>query len=135
MGIPRNWRLRNQRYRLVGSQCPQCQNLFFPPRQVCPHCYNSELSEFVFSGKGSVYSFTVLYQTTPKFEFQIPYIVALIDLNEGPRITAQLTDVDAEEVRIGMPVEMVVRKISEENERGLIHYGYKFRPIAFPESE
>ena len=58
----------------------------------------------------------------------MPYIVALIDLEEGPRITAQLTDVASDEVEIGMPVEMVIRKISEEGERGLIVYGYKFRP-------
>ncbi|MCB0288128.1 MAG: OB-fold domain-containing protein, partial [Calditrichaeota bacterium] len=56
------------------------------------------------------------------------YVVALIDLAEGPRITAQLTDIEPGQVKIGMPVEMVIRKISEEGERGVIVYGYKFRP-------
>jgi uncharacterized OB-fold protein len=53
--------------------------------------------------------------------------VALIKLHEGPLVTAQLTDVDVEDVHIGMPVEMVTRKIKEEGENGLIVYGYKFR--------
>jgi uncharacterized OB-fold protein len=83
---------------------------------------------YTFAGKGKVYSYTVLYQAPARFEPYVPYIVALIDLEEGPRITAQLTDISPEEVEIGMLVEMVVRKISDEGERGLIFYGYKFRP-------
>ncbi len=128
MGIPGNWRLRKQRYQLAGTRCRDCGTIHFPPRQVCPRCKNRHLSDFKLSGKGTVYSYTTIYQTTPKFQFFVPYVVALIDLEEGPRITAQLTDVDPEAVTIGMPVEMVLRKISEQGERGLIHYGYKFRP-------
>jgi uncharacterized OB-fold protein len=54
--------------------------------------------------------------------------VALIRLEEGPLVTAQLTDVAPEEVSIGQPVEMVTRKIREDGPDGLIVYGYKFRP-------
>ena len=54
----------------------------------------------------------------------------MVKLNEGPVVTAQLTDLGAEPVRIGMPVEMVTRKIRDDgNERGMIVYGYKFRPV------
>ncbi len=55
--------------------------------------------------------------------------MALIKLHEGPLVAAQLTDVDAEDVHIGMAVEMVTRKIREEGENGLIVYGYKFRKL------
>ena len=56
--------------------------------------------------------------------------MALVKLNEGPIVTAQLTDLGAEPVRIGMPVEMVTRRIKDDgNERGVILYGYKFRPV------
>ena len=59
----------------------------------------------------------------------MPYTVALVKLDEGPMVTAQLTDVDASEVQIGMPVEMVTRKLRDDgDERGMIVYGYKFRP-------
>jgi uncharacterized OB-fold protein len=56
--------------------------------------------------------------------------VALIKLEEGPIVTAQLTDVDNGQVTIGQPVEMVTRKLRQDgDERGLIVYGYKFRPV------
>jgi uncharacterized OB-fold protein len=55
-------------------------------------------------------------------------MVALVDLAEGVRVTAQLTDVDPEDVEIGMPVEMVTRRIQEKGPQGYLVYGYKFRP-------
>jgi hypothetical protein len=57
-----------------------------------------------------------------------PYTVALVKLEEGPLVTAQLTDVAPNEVEIGMPVEMVTRKLRTQGDEGLIIYGYKFRP-------
>ncbi len=64
------------------------------------------------------------------FEAQAPYTVALIKLDEGPIVTAQLTDLGEEKVEIGMPVEMVTRKLrSDGDERGMLVYGYKFRPV------
>ena len=64
------------------------------------------------------------------FEENMPYTVAVVKLAEGPMVTAQLTDLGAEPVKIGMPVEMVTRRIrSDGNDRGMIVYGYKFRPV------
>ncbi|EKD52851.1 MAG: hypothetical protein ACD_61C00219G0002 [uncultured bacterium] len=82
---------------------------------------------FTFSGQGTVYSFTVIYEAPAGFEQFVPYVVALIKLEEGPMITAQITDTDLDKIYIGMPVEMVTRLLSEEGDRGLRHYGYKFR--------
>ncbi len=79
-------------------------------------------------GTGEVYSFSVMYNPPKGFEEQKPYIIALIKLDEGPTITAQLTDVDPDSVAIGMRVEMVTRKLREDGEEGQIVYGYKFRP-------
>ncbi|MFZ3070702.1 MAG: OB-fold domain-containing protein, partial [Anaerolineaceae bacterium] len=63
-------------------------------------------------------------------EEQAPYTIAMVKLAEGPVVTAQLTDLGDESVRIGMPVEMVTRKIRNDgDERGIIVYGYKFRPV------
>ena len=55
--------------------------------------------------------------------------VALVKLEEGPMVTAQLADVEPEQVAVGMPVEMVTRKLRQDGERGVIVYGYKFRPV------
>lgn len=90
----------------------------------------SEQPEHVaMTGRGEIYSFTTMYNVPKGFEEQKPYSVALVKLDDGPVITAQLTDVDAADIRIGMRVEMVTRKLREEGEEGQIIYGYKFRPM------
>jgi uncharacterized OB-fold protein len=83
---------------------------------------------FTFAGTGEVYSFTTLQDPPEGFEDQAPYTLALVKLDEGPIITAQLTDLDGP-VAIGDRVEMVTRKLTTEGPRGMIVYGYKFRKI------
>lgn len=84
--------------------------------------------QFTFAGTGEVYSYTTLQQAPEGFEDQAPYVLALVKLDEGPIVTAQLTDIDSP-VTIGDRVEMVTRKLTTEGSRGVIVYGYKFRPI------
>ena len=128
--IPRFWRSKDTRYRLQGEVCPSCEEKIFPPRDVCPHCGGQAKTKFQFSGKGEVYSVTKMYDVPKGFEEQAPYTIALIKLEEGPMVTAQLTDLGDTEVEIGMPVEMVTRKLKNDgDERGIIVYGYKFRPL------
>jgi len=127
MNIPRYWRLQNQRYAMVGEVCNKCGAKLFPPRDVCPECSKPAYEPYQFSGRGTIYSYSTLYQAPAGYEQFIPYTVALIRLEEGPLVTAQLADIDPAEVEIGMPVEMVTRKLREEGDDGLIVYGYKFR--------
>ena len=122
------WRLRDQRYRLEGAQCETCGAKLFPAKPVCPECKGESFKPYVFSGKGEIYSFSDLYQAPQGFEQNLPYTVALVKLEEGPLITAQLTDIDAGEATIGMPVEMVTRVLTADGDLGAIEYGYKFRP-------
>ena len=129
MEISRHWRLQQQRYGLVGEVCPHCSAKIFPPRDVCPNCAGEAKTPFAFSGKGEVYSFTTVHDAPQGYEGNAPYTVAIVKLEEGPRVTAQLTDVDNNQVGIGMPVEMVTRKLREDGERGMLVYGYKFRPV------
>ncbi len=84
--------------------------------------------QYTFAGTGEVYSFTTLQETPEGFDEQAPYMLALVKLDEGPIITAQITDVD-EPVSIGDKVEMVTRKLTTEGARGMIVYGYKFRKV------
>lgn len=129
MEIPRHWRLKKQRYALVGEVCPSCENKIFPPRDVCPHCGGEARQQFAFSGKGEVFSFTTVSEAPAGYEESAPYTVALVKLAEGPMVTAQLTDLGEKSPEIGMPVEMVTRKIRNDgNEKGMLIYGYKFRP-------
>ena len=129
MEIPRHWRLKHQRYQLVGEVCPHCEAKIFPPRDVCPECGDEAKTLYTFSGRGEVYSYTTVYDAPAGFEEQAPYTVALVKLEEGPLVTAQLTDTSEAEVQIGTPVEMVTRRMrSDGDERGMLVYVYKFRP-------
>lgn len=129
MDIPRHWRLRKQRYGLVGEVCGHCDAKVFPPRDICPSCGEEAKTLYTFSGKGEVYSYTTVFDAPAGFEDSTPYTVAMIKLDEGPLVTAQLTDLENKQVEIGMPVEIVTRKLrSATDERGMLVYGYKFRP-------
>lgn len=127
MDVPRYWRLKNQRYRLQGKKCIDCGTMSFPPRIVCQKCKSRNTQSYRFKGTGTLYSYTIIYQGTGKFDHYVPYIVALIDLEEDVRITAQLTDIKLEDIEIGMELEMVIRQLYEDGVRGPILYGYKFR--------
>jgi hypothetical protein len=128
MEVSRHWRLNQQRYQLIGEECPSCHTKLFPPRDVCLECEAPAIELYTFTGLGEVYSFTTVYDAPAGFDRYSPYTVALVKLEEGPLVTAQLTDIDTDEVQMGMPVEMVTRKLREDGEEGMIVYGYKFRP-------
>jgi len=130
MEISRHWRLRKQRYALTGEICPHCEAKIFPPRDICPECGKEARNLYNFSGRGEVYSYTTVYDPPAGYEEYAPYTVALVKLEEGPMVTAQLTDLGDQKVEIGTPVEMVTRKLRQDgDERGMIVYGYKFRPV------
>lgn len=129
MENPRHWRLSEQRYRLVGEVCPDCDKKLFPPRDICPGCHGEVKIPYTFSGKGEIYSYTQVHQPPEGFEDQAPYPIALVKLEEGPLVTAQLTDLDPQgKIEIGTPVEAVIRKLRTDGKNGMIIYGYKFRP-------
>ncbi len=128
MELSRHWRLQNQRYRLVGEVCGTCGVKIFPPRDICPECSKPAQELYTFSGRGEVYSFSTVYNAPAGYEEYAPYTVALVKLEEGPVLTAQLTDLGDKEPEIGMPVEMVTRQLRTEGDEGMVVYGYKFRP-------
>jgi scaffold protein (connect acetoacetyl-CoA thiolase and HMG-CoA synthase) len=132
--LPRYRRLAPAYYRLEGQRCTSCGGVQLPPRAACRACRGAALEPFRFSGRGTVFSWSEVAQAPQGFSG--PYLVALVDLDEGVRITAQLTDVEAGEVAIGMPVEMVTRRLQERGgPEGYLVYGYKFRPVLAAEGQ
>ena len=93
---------------------------------MCPERIKSK--EITFSGRGTVYSYSIVYNAPAGYENLVPYAVALIKIKEGPLVTAQLTDVELDSIYIGMNVEMTTRVIKRQGDNGIIVYGYKFRP-------
>ena len=117
MQVAKHWRMKAQRYYMgqnghVPATAPQ-----------------QEAEDFKFNGRGELYSYSTVYDAPAGYEGQAPYTVALVKLQEGPLVTAQLTDVDRDELQIGMPLEMTTRKLRTEGDEGVIVYGYKFRPV------
>ncbi len=125
--IPLYWRLQKSKYRIVGSKCLTCGTIYYPPKTLCPKCRSKgELENIQLSGKGKIISYTVIRTPPEGFEKYSPYVVALIQLDEGPKITGQIVD-NPEKVEIGKKVTPVFRKIYEDGEDGIIHYGVKWK--------
>jgi uncharacterized OB-fold protein len=129
--VAHHWRKFKDRYGLVGSFCENCKIYFYPTRKICPRCRRGgKTTEHRFSGKGKVFSYTVIRVPPEGFHTFAPYVVAIVETEEGARIVSQIVDCKPEDVSIGMPVESCFRKIREEGSSGLILYGFKFRPVS-----
>ncbi|HJJ47802.1 MAG TPA: Zn-ribbon domain-containing OB-fold protein [Methanocorpusculum sp.] len=128
MTVARFWRKIPQRYNMVGTKCETCGKVFFPPRTFCPHCRRSgKIVPFKFSGKGTVLTYSVLYSAADQYADMKPYVLAIIELDEGARVTSHVI-CEPEEIHIGMRVKSVFRVIDREGDDGVIHYGTKFVP-------
>lgn len=130
MTIARFWREIRQRYKGIGVQCNNCDRVYFPPREVCPHCRRKsygKMEEKELSGKGEVITYTEINDPHPEFKMQSPYILAIVEMEEDVRVTGHIVNTDMEEIEPGMKVEATLRKLGEESPEGIIYYGYKFR--------
>jgi len=128
--VVRTWRHISERYNLIGVKCKNCGTVYFPSRVLCPKCRRkTQMEEIKLSGKGKVYTYSVVHTPPKEFEKIAPYIIAIVELEEGPKVTAQIVDCDKDKIYIGMQVEAVFRRIKEDGEDGIISYGYKFRPV------
>ena len=131
MAVPRFWREIQSRYNLVGTRCGNCGTLDFPPRTVCPKCGRKSIGKMEkvpLIGKGNIVSFTTVHQAPKGFDGMKPYLLAIVELQEGARLTSQIIDCDPADIAIGMPVESTFRKLGQDGDSGIIYYGYKFRP-------
>lgn len=127
--IPLFWRLKKSKYSMIGTKCLTCKRLFFPPKTLCPDCRRKGvLEEFRFSGNGSIVSYTVIHTPPEGFEQFAPYAIGLIRLAEGPTVSGQVVG-DHSLLSIGKKVKPVFRKMYEDGEGGVIHYGIKFEVV------
>lgn len=126
---PRIWQLAERRYRLLGSKCMVCGKTSVGPRNVCPACGSEKIETVQLPSTGTVYSYTVVHILPAGKDGYGSYVMAIVELEDGTKLTAEIVDCDPEDVKIGMPVELAFRLIGQESEHGIIYYGYKFRPI------
>lgn len=129
MTVPRFWREIPQRYNLRASKCGACGAIHYPPRPVCPECRRASIGnmeDVKLSGRGTILEWTRVHKAAPGYEAQVPYVLALIRTEEGPVITGQVVDHAGREVDAGAPVRAVFRRLGEDGDAGVIHYGMKW---------
>jgi hypothetical protein len=114
---------------LEGSRCPACKATFYPPRHVCLACYREGLDLVALSRKGTLHTFTIGRLAPPRALVQAPYVIAQVQLPENVIIATVLTGVKPEDVRIGMPLEVVVEKATVDPEGNDV-MAFKFRPAS-----
>lgn len=132
MSTPRFWREQSRRYNIIGNKCLNCDKIYFPKRIVCPECQREsigKMSDLQLSGKGEILTYSIVHQGTKAFDLQTPYIIAIIQTEEGVKLTAQIVDCDLDKIKVGMKVESCFRKIAEDGKSGIIYYGFKFKPM------
>ena len=107
------WEAAKQ-HRLEIPHCDSCDGWWFPPSRTCPHCLSANVGFKRASGRGKVFSF-VMYDRVyhPSFVEEVPYVVALVELEEGPRMISNIVGVPPEDVRCDMPVTVVFDDVSE----------------------
>jgi uncharacterized OB-fold protein len=125
----RAWREFPQRYRLEAAQCTDCSKVLYPPRVVCPACGGREFEMVVLPRRGKILTFTVVRVPPAGFTEQTPLPIALVELENGIRVTVQVGDVEnPADLRIGMPVRLEFRRVSWDGDAGVILYGHKAVP-------
>jgi uncharacterized OB-fold protein len=107
------------------QRCNDCANVYFPPRPFCPACASRSVSSFAASGRGRLYSYVINHRAAPGFEADAPYAVAVVELDEGPRMMTNITGVEQtpEALQLDMPVEVSFEPASETISLP------KFRPV------
>ncbi len=104
-----------KRHELIMPRCKTCDNLFFYPRELCPICLSMDLEWVPVSGKGRVHSYTVIYQPgLSAFREDAPYIYAIIQLEEGPRMASNLVECAIDDAKIDMPVTAFYDDVTPE---------------------
>jgi uncharacterized OB-fold protein len=102
------------RHELLLQKCADCNSFYFQPGPICPQCFSTNVKWEKVSGKGTVYTYTVVRRAlSPDWEDVVPYTVGVIELAEGPRMVSNIVDCSPEDIKIGMPVQVTFDDITE----------------------
>ena len=126
--IPSSWRSIASRYRMIGTKVPGEEIIYFPPRTFCPVTKKPATEEVVLSGVGTIVAFSIVHVPPERHELNHPYAIGIIELEEGPRVTAEIVGIDVEQISLGMRVKAAFRKYGADTADSVIVYGYKFTP-------
>ena len=117
-----------QRYRLEASKNKASGKTYFPPRHICPESKTREFDKVILPDTGKIITFTIIRVPPSNFNDQAPYAVAIVELDDGTRITSQVVDCHLNEIKVGKKVKIEFRKLRMDGNSGAIYYGYKCVP-------
>jgi uncharacterized OB-fold protein len=104
-----------KRHELVMPRCKTCDHLFFYPRSECPTCLGNDLEWVGVSGRGRLHSFTIIHQpANATFRNDVPYVYAIVQLAEGPRMISNIVECDLDALQVDMPLEAVYADVTPE---------------------
>lgn len=119
-----------EQVRLAGNKCRSCGEVFFGKRPACENCQSLDLEDVALGKRGKLWSYTVIrHRPPPPYigpEPFVPFGVGWVELPEGVRVLAALTDCDIEKLKAGMDVELVIEKLYDD-EQGNEVMTYRFR--------
>ena len=100
--------------KLLLQFCAACQQHQFYPRLYCMQCESDRLRWVEASGRGVIYSYTIIHQNkSPDFMADVPYNVAIVQLEEGPRMMSNIVDIDPADLRVDLPVTVVFDPVND----------------------
>lgn len=101
--------------RLLIKRCASCGRAHYYPRTFCPHCWSTDVDWEEASGQGTVYTFSVVHQNDlPPFNERVPYVAAIVELDEGPRMMTNIVDCELDGLAVGQRVEVTYRALSDD---------------------
>jgi len=110
-----------RKHELKLQKCGACNRFIYYPRDRCPNCFSDQLSWQPVSGRGKLYSYTTVHRASTRSFADAPYVLAIVELDEGPRMTTNMT-VPQDQLKVGMPVTVVFDDVTKD------HTLVKFKP-------
>jgi uncharacterized OB-fold protein len=129
MSLARAWREYPRRYRYEAAVCTKCGKWHFPARLICDACQGRKFETKAMRRTGKIITHTIIRVAPKAFADQAPFAVAIVEMDDGPRLTTQVIEWQDGQLAIGQRVRLEFRKISADGDAGPINYGYKAVPV------
>lgn len=116
--------------RLLIAECGACGEVHHYPRPLCPYCWSENVHPVQANGTGTLYTYSTVYvNDLAPFKERLPYVAAIVELDEGPRLMTTIDGVEPERLRVGMAVKAVFRPLDEKDSEG------PYLPVFTPSEE
>jgi uncharacterized protein len=116
--------LLGDRTTLIGGRCRECQSVCFPKQDFCPYCSEGSVHEIELSRSGTLWAWTAVTAAPPGYEGPVPYGFGVVELPEGVRVVARLTEADPAKLTGGQQMVLVLDPLIDTDERKVLTYAF-----------